>query len=260
MLNRIINSGFVKVVKRFIPLMLSIWMLIDVGLDAHQTSTFYGHAFQLNGTYSQWSQEYGIKNETGINRLQKVSPWYFYVACSIWITPPFLVSMVSSIINFCAGSDLETNNPFGFTAGYVEETFNLHLQPFPYGKYFNVIIFILFLPADIVVSSVCVYIIIPAASLKSSLIIAWKGSIDEENFLIGRINTARLPWLKLFEHLGEALPQIILALVFCSNNFPFLSVHDTSFVPIPTTIISIFFSCGSLCMGLYTGYKACKAL
>ena len=116
---------------------------------------------------------------------------------------------------------------------------------------------ILFLPADILAGCLLAYIIIPVTALKSGLIIAWKGSIDEEKNLVGDIDTSNLPWIKLFEHIGEALPQIILAVVFSSNNFPFLVAKDIIIPYVPTTLISIIFSCGSLCMGMYTGIKSC---
>ena len=56
---------------------------------------------------------------------------------------------------------------------------------------------------------------------------------------------------KMFEHFGEALPQLIISCVFIHNNGgPY--TH-----PINTT--SAVFSAGSLAFGIFTGFKAWKA-
>lgn len=247
MFKRAMDSRFIKLVKRFVPLMLSIWMLIDIILDANQTATYYWHSFE-NGTYKIWALGYGIRNETGVDHIHQVSPWYLYVASAIWITPPFLLSGLSLFGEF---------RPLRFTYSMLEDDFNINLPEFPSGKVFNTFATLILFPVDMLFSSVFIYIVIPAASLKSSLIIAWKGSIDEETNLVGVIDTSDLPVWKLFEHIGEALPQIILAVVFSSNNFPFLVAKDIIIPYVPTTLISIIFSCGSLCMGMYTGIKSC---
>ena len=82
--------------------------------------------------------------------------------------------------------------------------------------------------------------------------------MDENDDLIGDlIDPQDLPFMKLFEILGEALPQFILTLVFASNNYPFLMDHDTYFdIPIPVSIISLVFSFGSLIMGVISGCKS----
>ena len=228
MIDGVINSRLVKVVKRYVPLIMSIWIIVDVALDIYQTSTYREHAFDVNGTYHQWSEKYGIRNVSGVDHLQKVSPLYFYVSCMVWGTPPFLCSMFYYSIYFCL-------NGFSITNFFV----------------------VLCFPVAVIVASLFIYIVIPLASLQSSLIIARKGSINDNKVLLGcTFNTNTFTWLNLFEHIGEALPQIILAVVFSSNNYSFLRVHDTSIVPVPTTIISIFFSFGSLCMGMYTGISA----
>jgi len=54
---------------------------------------------------------------------------------------------------------------------------------------------------------------------------------------------------KLFEHLGEAGPQLILMIIFITNNGG-LAVH-------PFSVISAVFSAGSLLYGIYS---SCKAL
>ena len=48
----------------------------------------------------------------------------------------------------------------------------------------------------------------------------------------------------------ETLPQFILGVVFIANNYPF--VRDCN----PLSIVSVIFSAGTLCHGIYTTCKA----
>ena len=64
-------------------------------------------------------------------------------------------------------------------------------------------------------------------------------------------------YYKVFENLGEAVPQSIMCLLFIVNNFKFIVHEETStWMPIPISILSLVFSVGSIMMGLYTGKKA----
>ena len=57
---------------------------------------------------------------------------------------------------------------------------------------------------------------------------AWQGKkFDEEKYISFIMNTEDLPIFKTFEFVGEALPQIILSIIFAANNFEFLLKYDT---------------------------------
>ena len=67
-----------------------------------------------------------------------------------------------------------------------------------------------------------------------------------------------LPFWKGFEFIGEAIPQLILAIVFMSNNYEFMQESETlfGFKEFEVTLVSIIFSLGSIVMGLYSAITA----
>ena len=109
-------------------------------------------------------------------------------------------------------------------------------------------------PCDLLISAIYIYIVIPFASLKSGIIIALKGEIDGERKITNMIDAKNIPFFKLFENIGEAVPQSIMCLLFIVNNFKFIVHEETStWMPIPISIVSLLFSVGSIMMGRYTG-------
>ena len=64
-------------------------MEVDMGLDVRQTLIYYDHAFNPNGTYSQWALEF---NKTTNGTMETVHPGYFYTSIVVWVLPPFLFS------------------------------------------------------------------------------------------------------------------------------------------------------------------------
>ena len=63
--------------------------------------------------------------------------------------------------------------------------------------------------------------------------------------------------MKLFEQLGEALPQIGLNTTFYYNNAYYIWFTETSSIlGFPTTLISMVFSFGSILLGLFNGVRA----
>lgn len=92
-LDWIMDTWLVKVIKRLLPLLTAIWMIVDMGLDINQTITYYCliDGFKEDGEYRNWALKY--KNETNATTLQTISPGYFYTACAVWIVPPVLASV-----------------------------------------------------------------------------------------------------------------------------------------------------------------------
>merc|ERR1719370_2629009 len=86
--------------------------------------------------------------------------------------------------------------------------------------------------------------------------VLFTGEIDPDKEISNFLSPKHVTMFFLFEHLGEALPQFSLTIVFLVNNYPFLLVFDTLFgIPIPISLMSSIFSFGSLCMGVYSGCK-----
>ena len=180
MLKRVIESPIIQYPKRFFPLCFALWVAGDMISDANQLRDYYHYSFEDNTSYNKWSMQQ--KNVTRNEDVHKVSPAYFLVSCFIWITPPFLFSMYFQLKHFYLTKNDDGDhkyNPFGATNHFADIAFNRKLRPFSYGIHFNILVAILFLPVDMLVSSIYIYMIIPLSSIKSSLIIACKGSIDK---------------------------------------------------------------------------------
>ena len=67
------------------------------------------------------------------------------------------------------------------------------------------------------------------------------------------INSEFLPFWKGFEFIGEAVPQLILSIVFMANNYDFMRETKTfiGLYEFEVTLTSMIFSTGSIIMGLY---------
>ena len=128
-------------------------------------------------------------------------------------------------------------------------------------KWFSILLGIFLIPMDGLVSGILIYCIIPYASLKRGIKIAWtRQDYDEHQSIIAGwfedwITVENLPQLNTFEFLGEALPRLILVIIFTSNNYPFLSETKRFFGinELTISLVSMIFSAGSLFFGIYTG-------
>ena len=217
---------------------------MDIGLDVNQTITYYHliRGFEENGEYHDWALQY--KEETTGTRLQTISPGYFYTACVVWIIPPVLDSFSSLAFE-------ELSFPHVFNAIFRCNIDRIQSRK----KWF------MYYPFELFCGILFIYVVVPFAALKNGLKHLINGEVDEEKNLIAFLNPKELPFAKLFEILGEALPQFILTVVFVSNNYPFLMDHDTYFdIPIPVSIISLVFSFGSLIIGVTSGINSWRRL
>ena len=232
--------------------MESLWLNVDMCLDARQTYLYYEHSFHINGTYSKWCLE--NKNVTTNEICQElVSPDYFYVATVIWILPPFLLSTLRFITS---GLYKEEYNPLLNSFSVMQMLHSLELKPLYERQWIIVILYWIYFPCDLVVSFIIIYFVIPFAAFKAGIIVALNGKIDPNLKVVKNMDMDHIPFWLFFEHLAEAIPQAILSLIFLINHFQFLMHADTLILPIPTTLISLFTSTGSIVMGLYTGCQA----
>ena len=240
-------------IKRVMPLLTSLWMEVDMALDVRQTLIYYDHAFNPNGTYASWALEY-IKTTTGT--METVHPGYFYTSIVVWVLPPVMFSAFEFVFKVCNDDDF---NPFYLANGLFQEFLSVELKA-PFKKNFqNIVFYILYLPFDFLISAIWIYIVTPFASLKFGIITALTGENNGERKITKRIKAKGIPFLKLFENLGEAVPQSIMCLLFIINNFKFILHEETStWMPIPISIVSLVFSVGSIMIGIYTGIKSFK--
>ena len=79
------------------------------------------------------------------------------------------------------------------------------------------------------------------------------GKKDERRQIANGTMEGSIPFWKLFENVGEAVPRGKICMLFISNNFSFV-IHDeaSTWMPVPVSIISLIFSVGSISMGMYT--------
>ena len=158
-------------IKRVVPLLTSLWMEVDMVLDVRQTLIYYEHAFNPNGTYFQWAQEF---NKTTNDDMETVHPGYFYSSIIFWVLSPFLLSAVVFLGNVCD----DEYNPFENTNGLFKEFLSIEFNPPFKKKYQNILFSVFYLPFELLISAIWIYIVIPFASLKSGIIIAVTGEND----------------------------------------------------------------------------------
>ena len=233
-------------------MLTSLWMGVDMVLDMRQTFIYYDHAFNPNGTYASWALEY---NKTTNGTKEAVHSGYFYTSIVVWVLPPFLHSAIWFLLNLCRDDGFD---PF-YMANVLFAQFSSILLSPPTKKGFpKFLVFALYPIFDLFSSAIWIYIFIPFMSLKSGIIIAMTGKDDGKRRITKMIAAEGIPFWKLFENIGEAVPQAIMCLLFISNNFDFILHEETStWMPIPLSIVSLIFSVGSIAMGLYTGFKSC---
>ena len=198
-------------------------------------------AFDVNGTYTTWALKY--QNVTKSLYPEKVSPWYFYTGIIAWIGPSLLLSLCyliwyhhKSCQNCCKSNEICSAIMFS----------------------------ILLLPVGTVICFIVIYLFLPMNLLYNAVWAVIKGEdFDDEKWYTCFHDTQTLTWalkfMKFLEVAGEAMPQLLINIVFITHNYPYLNENDTYFeIPIPVSIISAVFSVGSLFIGLKHGFTLLK--
>ena len=223
-------------------------MLVDIASDIFQSLRYYEHSFNKYGEYANWSMSINATDE----HRETVSPVYFYIACVVWILPPLLFEMYVLIAD---------NQPLVVTRAII---MNKYVDDGSCSMCTCVCIVSL-LPIDTLASVIFVYFMIPYASLKSGVKALIGKPYGDDDIIFRGIKqnlVFKLPWLKLFEQTGEALPQFVMSLTFLVNNYAFLQHNVTMFGvnEFHVTIITVVLSLGSLLYGIYKGGVTCYNL
>ena len=104
------------------------------------------------------------------------------------------------------------------------------------------------------------YILSPVMALYDGLEVLFRGR-HPDKYYRGRSDhelAEMVMSLKMLECIGEAIPQLLLSVIYIVNNYPQLSDHDDYLgLGIPVSIISSLFSLGSVLYGILQGRKAC---
>jgi len=71
-----------------------------------------------------------------------------------------------------------------------------------------------YFPVDLIVCVIIVYILTPFCALKVGVLVLIGGELNGDYKVTKATDAQSVPMLKLFENLGEAIPQAILCIVF----------------------------------------------
>ena len=241
-----------KLITRIIPLLTALWLNVDICLDVNQGVTYYKEKIDSNGSYHcPTSRSVTYINELNDTCLQSISPTYFYAASTIWILPPLL-----------AGSSMLWVIAFGYDGKYFvssETQFKyewlkrLQIKP-SRGKNFRAFICLTSWPFCFVCGILHCYILLPIIATAYGVDKLRHGdNLDEDKKFLS-LHYRQLPENKLFECFGEAIPQLILGIIYIANHYQYLRQTDDHLnIGIPMSIISAIFSLGSVLIGVVAG-------
>ena len=221
----------------------AIWIQIDVILDVRQTWTYLSHA-DPNGAYVKWAKDF--MGKTNSTYEHTVSQGYFLTAMIVWYLTPMLLAVFIL---------LKTKRPLHLLSVILQNRFELDCDEHFFCK---VLLSILLFPIDFISAIIFIYAAIPIITLKCAYKILMRHEFSESQDLVNIsgfiLNSELLPFWMGFEFIGEAVPQLILAIVFVANNSDYTKDTETLIgaKEFETTLISITFSTGSICMGLYS--------
>lgn len=213
--------------KKALPLFLALWYVMDVGLQINQTITYHKMAFNDNGSYSILALHQ--QNESESNNNYNVSNSYFNASLVIWILPSFLCfTLAIAYIYKYELSDTSISESKCFCFCLCCCCFPLILLVLciiiSIGTAFTLIFFHLFLPLGTLIK---------------------RKSVIKEEYTSS---------FRILERIAVGLPQLILNVIFISNNYEQLLVYDLFWgLPVPISFVSAFFTVGSLMMGLLNG-------
>ena len=246
----ILSSFVVDFVRRLVPMLQATWVQVDVLLDARQTWTYHKYR-DPNGSYTKWAKKH--MNETYSTYEHTVSEGYFLTAISIWLLTPLLLAL------FLCISSIE---PLVILRRSFDGIFELRCE----NKFLKALLAVLFLPIEIVSAAVLIYLVIPYSSFKLACKILMRHEFNVYTEIVDlgefSMDPEWLPGWKAFEFIGEAVPQLILSLVFMANNYEFM-IDTKTFIgakEFEVTLTSMVFSIGSISMGFYSGISILKEI
>ena len=247
----ILTSSLVEFFRRLFPLFQATWVQVDVLLDGRQTLTYYNHAYS-NGTYADWSEKF--LQETNSTYHHTVSEWYFDTAMVVWFLSPTLCAFFVTLVF--------VRQPLSFFNWIFYEKYEIKYTD---NCFLKMLLTVLLLPIDVISAAIVIYVTIPFSSFSLAFKILMKREFEDDDILVKLgdfpISSNRLPFWKGFEFIGEALPQLLLAVVLMANNFDFMRQTDTliGLKEFEVTLTSMIFSLGSICMGLYSAIQTWKS-
>ena len=259
----------IKIVLGIWSFISSILLIADMIFDALQCKTYHDFA-----------------NEKSPYEEIKISKWYFICSVAIWAVPPICL-LVFHLIAY------QIDPKYGQSWHNIEKrksgdnfTTSVFIRP-PWNKndlelagdeaneykklrcYQKILVVFFFY---IFITTFQIYVIMPLMAVVYGFndFISLFGfdiikEIEVQEEKIDKKADKRLvSYLQLFEHIGEALPQIILTTVYYINNYDYIASTDFGFEVlgflITQTLISIILSAISILKGIVTGMISCYKL
>ena len=267
-----------KILKSIWAFVSAILYIADIVFDALQCKTYHDFAYESTEDIT-------------------VSKWYFLVSLVIWAGPPVLLIMFW-FLSYCM------NPTFGTSAFKKpdEQYFNLSFVRPEWdkrdlelelddnedtikrktavknrsfcAKMFAVTFRLFWYLLSVTVT---MYVWLPLILLCFGGLIAMKAvfvcdfmkddesteEVEETNEML-KTGSIQCSFLQLFEHIGEATPQFVLAVFFYYNHYDYISAEDFSFeifgFLITQTLISMILSAISILKGIIEGIKSCCKL
>jgi len=213
--------------NKALPLFLALWYVMDIGLQINQTITYHTMASNDNGSYSILALHQ--QNESENNNHCNVSSGYFNASLVIWILPSFLCFTLA--IAYLYKYEL-SDSPISESKCFC---FCLCCCCFP----LILLVLCIIISIGTALTLIFFHLFVPLGTLVKS-----KWVIKEEY----------ANYLRILERIAVGLPQLILNVIFISNNFKQLLEYDLFLgLPVPISIVSASFTVGSLMMGLING-------
>ena len=233
---------FVKVVKRFVPLIFALRMGGNICVNIYLTIIYDEHAFG-NWTYNRTCNGTTLhENVTVASHCEPVTNIYLICACVVWMLPPVLFSIRMLLSG--------TKHPLATLALLMGKEDNNSWTAT------NLLLTITLFPFDILSSFAVCHVVLPIVAI----VFGWKEAINHKsNKDYGDFLKRFLPQLHPFICMVCAAPQLILGIIFIFNNAAFL-MENTSIFGFPYIVVfvwSFVLSSVSLLRGVYVGCHEC---
>ena len=251
---------------RFLPLIISLWIYADVGLDIWQTRLYYHYSYIgvkrcTANKYRDGDDDDEYSDiEDNKEDLYKISTYYFWMSLMTFFLPIFLGAILQYGMFGVYGIFADPKN----TNASKVRTY-IDSKPF----WLRLIFVTLVVPIVTFIDGVIGhYIVVPISALYFDSKRALTGHLEPTERIsiydLSHVTPELISTTYLMENIGEAAPQIVLSITILVNHFSCQYLHktvakvDEQEIEIPILILSVIFSTGSFMAGTVRGFVHCK--
>lgn len=262
-----VSQCFITLLEIAIPILAVLWAYVDLGLQINQSITYYQHA-AFNDNQTNRTVESKHPNATDQFDIHSVSPTYFYVIVLVWIGTPLLKPLW-----ICLYERAQTNSPY-YSMGLLWIFYGPLFEPFMevvclalYGPYRPLIDLCgckcLGLSNESLILGClngCILFFLYFIAALFYILVMMPAYYVYVPILKVALRPHKDPlWRIILACRVEAIPQLILAIVYFARNYGHVLEHeDYHGMGLPLTAISCIFSLGSVLIVVITGFKAMR--